>query len=295
MNNRTGIFTQRFERVIREARTQNRNIKIIALQFYGGGDFSVLDTAEKREKYTDSVKDFLVEWQHKTYHLKGGTIIPLRVDGYDVEYEWDFVDGQQVPGNQTEMATTILTQIRSKVDVLGKTPSFQVSITPASPENLNITPEDPKHLDKVPTLAEQLDYVNMQNCSGGKGLGPTAYKEAIPGLKSSQILYGIDVEVPSERNEADVQSLDSVLKKVQDNGPLGGVMVWRLNSDNWVFQNMLHAALLNRIHGKQSPHELEDRVKKGWKTGGRNTLEKGGHPVSPWIEKDWLTAKGYRN
>ncbi|KAL9611888.1 MAG: hypothetical protein Q9167_003502 [Letrouitia subvulpina] len=156
------------------------------------------EAEEKIEKYTDSVKDFLVEWQDKTYQ----------------------------------------------------------SISQTS--------------KKRPTLAGQLEYVNMQNYSGGQGPKATDYQndDVIPNLKPSQILHGIDVEDPANRNEEDVQSLDSVLKKVQDNGLLGGVMVWRLNSDNWIFQNMLHVALHNNIHGKESPHGLEDLVKKGWKTWG---------------------------
>lgn len=74
-------------------------------------------------------------------------------------------------------------------------------------------------------------------------------------------------------------------------GPLADmIMVWRVNSDNWVYENMLLVALYNKIHSGKSPNELDQKVKNGWDEGGRDTQ---GHKISPWTENDWIEAKEY--
>ena len=72
-----------------------------------------------------------------------------------------------------------------------------------------------------------------------------------------------------------------------------GIFVWRLNSDNWVFENMWQVALYNRIHSKLSPDDLDDKVNNGFALGGRNQ-EENGHPIPPWVDNDWIQANEYR-
>ena len=178
VKNRTGLFTKRFEWVVKQARTQNPQIRTIAMQFWGagpaGGDFSILTTDDLREQYTNSVRDFLKDWQNKTHKTNSGKELSLRVDGYDVDYEWakNEISGD---GNLQVWAPSILSQIRSKVDALSKSPCFYVSITAASVICLEGNTE----------LAGVLDYVNMQNYDGGSRKTPDTYLEAIPNLKPS--------------------------------------------------------------------------------------------------------------
>jgi len=74
-------------------------------------------------------------------------------------------------------------------------------------------------------------------------------------------------------------------------------MVWRLNSDNWVFEDMVYLLLHNRINGKESFDGLEDLVNKGWPTGGRLGTPKDlkiRHPMLEFTYDKWVAAKMYR-
>jgi hypothetical protein len=209
------------------------------------------------------------------------------VDGYDVGYEW-VTSRQRGDGNLQDWAPTILSQIRSKADALSKTPRFYVSITAATTICL----------ENHEKLAKDLDYVNMQNYDGGLGCTPDVYFKAIRNLKPSKLVWGITAELPWKNDL--VGSIDDAIKKSKEKyhtavetGPLAGIMVWRLNSDNWVYENMLQVALYNKVHSKKSPDGLDDRVSNGWITGGQDKQDDG-KPTSPWTEDDWIDAKQYR-
>ena len=289
VKNRTGIYTKRFEWIIRQARSQNPNVKIMVMQFFGGPDFRVLNTEQLRVEYTDSVRDFLKEWQHKTYKPDSGPEIPLRVDGYDVDYEWtDKKVGNnwiREDANRQPYAPDILHMIREKVDKLSKTSRFYVTITPADTHNLGRS----KHSKD---LAQDLDFVNMQNYSGGKDCGPDQYLSDIPNLQASQLVWGIRAEYTADSELPD--SLEDNIQKYLNgigNGRFGGIMLWRLNSNNWVYENMLQLAVYNKVHSIISPAGLEDKVNQGWKSSGRNGA---GENVSPFLPDDWIAAKQYR-
>ena len=72
-------YSTRFEWVIKRARSENPQIKIIASQWWGKDNVLAdlkssrdevaisPETTGRIEKYTDSVRDFLASWQQKTY------------------------------------------------------------------------------------------------------------------------------------------------------------------------------------------------------------------------------------
>ena len=152
---------------------QNPNIKIVPMQMdgYSSPTSGVLIT-----KFANSVSGFLSEWYNKCDPQTGAS---LRVNGYNVDYEW---------GDTLQTWTpTVLSQIRLKLDALGATinaPRFQVSITPATI----------LYLDGQMSLV--LDYINMQNYDGGYGTGIQDYLSAITGLKTSQLTWGKTSEMP---------------------------------------------------------------------------------------------------
>ena len=289
VKNRTGIYTKRFEWIIRQARSQNPKVKIMVMQFYGGPDFTVLNTEQLRKDYTDSVRDFLEEWQHKTYKPDNGPEIQLRVDGYDVDYEWvDKKVGDTLireDGNRQPYAPDILHMIRQKVDSLSKTPKFYVTITAADTHNLG-------HSKHSRDLAHVLDFVNMQNYDGGSNCKPEKYLHDIPNLQPSQLVWGITVEKPWLNVLPN--SLDDNIQKYLNGvgtGQFAGIMVWRLNSDNWVYENMVQLAVYNKVHSRVSPAGLDDKVKQGWRLAGRNET---GEKVPPFSPNDWVAANQYR-
>ena len=244
-------------------------------------DFSVLKTSELIDGYTSSVRDILAQWQNEKSTEDQNR--SLRVDGYDVDYEWDNFQ-QPGDGNLQPYAPTILSQFRIKLDALSKSPPFYVSITPASTLCLD------------GSLADILDYVNMQRYDGG---WPTAadYISAIPGLPQAKITWGISGERPSKNHNA--KSIDDVIRRIIDGdtvGVLGGMFNWRLNSDNWVYENMLQVALYNKINAKKNPDGLEKLVNEGWGTGGRIKVDPGAQPPDTgYTEQDWIDHKGWPN
>ena len=266
----------------------------MVMQFYGGPDFTVLNTDQLRKDYTDSVMDFLEEWQNKTYKSDSGEEIKLRVDGYDVDYEWHDtqVGGKwdRLDANRQPWAPDILHMIRQKVDKLSKTPKFYVTITAADTEHLGHS----EHSKHSKDLAHDLDFVIMQNYSGGVGCGPQRYLQDIRNLQLSQLVWGISAE--NTRDNKLQNSLDENIQKYLNGvgtGQFAGIMVWRLNSDNWVYENMLQLALYNKVHLRTSPAGLDDKVRDGWPLSGRDKDE-GGVPVPPFTEKDWDAANQYR-
>ena len=283
-DNPTGLLTKQFEWIVRTARIQNPNIKIIAEQFWGdGGSYTKLNTFDKVKRYSDSVRDFLQLWQHRIYHDPDTKkTVSLRVDGYDVDYDWTKKDRRN-SGNQWPWAPQVLSQIRSKGDALSLSPKFYVTITPATTACLKDSGED---------LAN-LDYVNMQNYDGGQDTSADDYLQDIPGLKPSQLLWGLTAEVVS-KNIWSVKSVDDAIRNAKANytgntetGPLAALHVWRLNSDNWVFENMTLLALYNKVKSIPSPDGLDESVNRGWEDNDKSR-------APPFIKETWISMDGYR-
>ncbi|KAM0542740.1 hypothetical protein ACHAPJ_012673 [Fusarium lateritium] len=253
-------LVQRFEWVIRAARSKNPNIIIILEQFYhvidAKSDFQLFDGESKKIKiYADSVASFIESYYDKTLpDISETGQISARIQGYDVDVE---------SSTRQDDLPKILTAVRQSLDDLSQklgASKFSVSITPAWAD----------HLD--PTVAQSCDYINMQNYSGGMKTFPRDYLSTVPGLKSDQFVWGFCSEMPSQ-NMRDCKEFHGVLTKAQAvaTGEFGGTYTWRVNSDNHGYENIFQVWLHNLVHGTTLPDSKDQRiVHKYWKTGGRD-------------------------
>ena len=274
----TGNLTARFNWVVANARAQNPKIKLIALQFYGTDpyttdtDLTGLKNQDDIETYTDSVAAFLQSWQNKTLQSDSGQTVSARIDGWDVDYEYP---------NVVPTAPLILSQLRQKVDAVSTNPKFRISITPDTWQYLTAT-----------SVSSSLDYVNMQNYDGGRGMTGDVYLANIPNLKPEQLVYGITAEAPW-LNDGDVESSIAAVKTAVETGaqgvPFSGIMMWRLNSNNTVYENMVQVVIYNSFNSPPLPNSPTlDVVQTGWNTGGRNIQDaKNGVPVCPFVVAPW--------
>lgn len=216
----TGNLANRFNWVIKTARGQNPNIKIIISQWWGNGTniwgnpLSVLNGAAATAKYTASVAAFL-----KSYLTVSGG-----VDGYDIDYE----DNNAVSGTPA-----IAAEIRAGLTALTKT-------TGGRPFYLTVSPATTIYLKgAVPSLS----YVNMQTYAGGSGLTPQNFTAL--GLKANQLLYGICPET-----NCSTPSVQQAEAQYTQYG-LAGIHLWRLNSDNYPYEGHVQSQIYAFLHPRK--------------------------------------------
>lgn len=224
-SNTTGPLANRFEWVIKRARSQNPNIKIIVSQWWGigsgnwGSALSSLNDSAAISRYTSSVASFIKDWSS----ISGG------VDGYDIDYE---------SNNVLESTPTILAQVRSKLDTLSEDLDgrhFYITVSPSETE----------YLDKaVPSIS----YVNIQTYQGGTGLSPDDFLNI--GLNSKQILYGYCPE--SGCGPPSLDQVEDAYKKYKQAGKtLAGIHLYRLNSDNYEYENQQQEKIYALLHPEE--------------------------------------------
>lgn len=213
----TGDLANRFTWIIQTARSQNPDIKIIVSQWWGQGEtiwgyaLDVLSTDAAISQYTDSVAAFLQSY----LSVSGG------VDGYDIDYE---------SNNVISNISTITSQIRTNVDTLSNANGgrpFYLTVSPATTAYLS-------------TAVTSLNFVNMQTYAGGIGLTPQNFTEL--GLKSQQLLYGICPET-----DCFTPTVAEAESQYTENN-LAGIHLWRLNSDNYVYENQVQAQIYSFLH-----------------------------------------------
>lgn len=219
-----------FQNVVKTARGLNPHISIVVMQMWSGGTtIDELQTDHDIETYANSVVQFIVNHS---------------VDGYDNDYE---------SGNVCEQAGKVLSAIHQKLHKVRATPPYHVSVAPSTSEFLD---------DKL--VKSSLNYVSMQNYSGGSSQTIDEYKKIFHGTHVN-IIFGINSETSGE-NWPDVGSSTNVIDTVYDivtkNG-LNGIYNWRLDSGDWVFQNALQVYLYNKFHGKslKCPFTLQEVIK----------------------------------
>lgn len=262
-----GNLLKRFETVVRAARTKNRKIKIIVEQFYGEPsqdyDFEILQ-GERIETYATSVAAFLESYHNKYLESfpPGSESISARINGWDVD-----VEGSTRVENLTEILSGIRTGLDELAGTLDAPKKFSVSITPAWIDGLNNQ------------TAKVIDYLNMQNYSGGDRTFPADYQKAAPGLLDRQIVWGLCSEEPYRSNKAseaepDCTKFEGVKQTVMDiRDRRTSVYAWRVNSDNYVFENDFQIWLYNSVHGSTLENsKAETYIAANWEHfGGRTT------------------------
>lgn len=273
-----GRYENRFKWVVAEARTQNPSIRIIAgMMMWKDSDenplhiqdLDVLQTPESRTEFAASVKELLLEKSKETLINSAGVAVPARIDGFDIDLEG---------GNLQPYLPEVLANLRSAFDSVGPSKKFYLSVTPAWTDSLDAS------------CAASLDYLNMQNYDGGRYTGPEAYREVMPDLQHAQMLWGMSSEDPGAMNTCN--SVEDAVDRCKNLG-LGGIMTWRLNSINWVYQQMLQIQLNAKIKNLACPSELKDLVAKGWPTGGKDAARS--CPIPPWTEQEWIARREWRD
>jgi hypothetical protein len=217
-SSQTGDLANRFRWVIQTARAQNPHIKIIVSQWWGNGTgiwgsaLSTLRSAAAIQKYTGSVHDFLAAY----LNTAGG------VDGFDIDYE----------SNNVVVSTPVITrQIRAQLSRLSRDNRdrpFYLTVSPAT-------------IAFLYGAVGSLDLVNMQTYGGSIGLAPQTFIGL--GFRSTQLLYGICPET-----DCGTPSLPQVQQAYTANN-LAGIHLWRLNSDNYVYEGQVQRQVSRFLHG----------------------------------------------
>lgn len=273
-----GIWATRYKWLVAEARTQNpgTRLHLCMMMWYDDkvrhiSDLNCLgDDPTKHAKFAAAVKNFLVQKHDQQYANSLGQDVPAHVDGFDIDIE---------NGNIQDYLPSVLRHLRDAFDSIGHLQKFYLSICPFRPSDLT---ED---------CATACDYINMQNYDGGYWYNQQNYLSALQKLKPSQLMWGICSEHPGALNNPECASVDDALRICKDHG-LGGVWTWRLNSQNWVYQELLQLNLYAKAKGRTCPDELSELVADGWANGGMDRPEKeGSHTVvAPYNEPAWIMA-----
>jgi len=218
-----------FQSVVKTARALNPNIHIVVMQMWSGGTtIDQLHTDHDIQIYANSVVKFIVD-QH--------------IDGYDNDYE---------SGNICPQAGKVFSTIRQKLDKVRAKPPYHVSVAPS----------DPSYLDND-LVKSSLNYVSMQNYSGGGGQTIDEYKKIFKGTNVN-IIFGVDSEGAGE-NWPQVASSTNVIDTLYDivtKNEINGIYNWRLDSGDWIFQNAMQVYLYNKFHHKSlhCPFTLEQVI-----------------------------------
>lgn len=266
---------KRYEWVVANARAQNPRLRIVAMHWFDndphGMGIGALKTDDQIDEFTDSVAAVLSASRDKTLVSDSGKTVSAQIDGYDVDVE---------SYSMVEQLPKVLAKVRSKLDKASTSPRFTVSISPAWLD----------YLEGDDTLANSLDYLNMQRYDGGKYTTAEDYLAAIPGLKPHQLTFGISGEgtesLNAPQSNGDPPTLDSVIaayKAGVDGSQYGGLWMWRLNSSNSIYENMLQVTFYNAVHNTTLPNTPQyAMVQEGWATAGG-----GNNKTAPWNTWDW--------
>lgn len=237
-----GTMDNRLRRVLELARAANPKIKILAQQWWDRLDYQTLSEMKASDPavydiYAASVKAVVKQWN---------------LDGYDVDYEWR---SNQQRGNLDPDAPVIISKVRAQLNDLEKELNRKIYVTcsPASSQELVNTDQSKEH-----PLKDIVDYVNLQTYDGGININKDDFIEA--GLQPSQLLYGV---WPEDTTESRSPTIDKVLQEYND-GKLGGVHLWRVNSDNTVFENQVQALIYDALHGTSVGGYTASDVKTEW-------------------------------
>ena len=182
------------------------------------------------------------------------------MDGWDVD-----VEGSTLVSHLPKILTAVRASLDGLTRKLGAS-NISVSITPAWTICLDAS------------VAQTVDYINMQNYDGGRDTTPDQYKEVIKGLQDNQFIWGLTSEIPWLNT---AQAFTDVKAKAQAvaSGKIPGIWTWRLNSDNFAYENIFQVWLFNIVHGVHLPDaKTEDVVERHWQFGGRRSQQ--GPPLS---------------
>lgn len=216
----TGSLSRRLDWLVARARAENPEIRIVLSQWWGdgagiwGASLDALGDEVAFDAYATSAAEFV----ERSRTEQGGR---LAIDGIDIDYEGENV----VPG-----IDPVSERLREALD--------GVATRTGSPALLTVSPAETEHLSSE--VLERFDLVHMQSYAGGGWIPVSFYLDL--GIAPERILAGIcpetDCPTPSEAE---------VLGAVEKYG-LGGVHVWRLNSDNSPVEVAVQRRIAESLH-----------------------------------------------
>jgi hypothetical protein len=217
-----GDLSMRFKWLIQKAKADNPNIEIIASQWWGdspnvyGYSLDALNKSADEEMYAQSVVDFIESYQVNDNGK-------YAINGYDIDYEDDNV----IPDIKN-----LLNNIRNKLDKLSlkNHKKYYFTITPASTNYINES-----------SILSKIDNINMQSYAGGSDIQIDFYLNY--GVDPKRIFYGICPETNCKNSK----SVESVLA-IYKNYKLGGIHLYRLNSDNYLYENSVQENIFSILN-----------------------------------------------
>jgi hypothetical protein len=99
----------------------------------------------------------------------------------------------------------------------------------------------PSEVDYLGSAVSSLSYVNMQTYAGGIHLKVQDFLDL--GYRRDQLLYGVCPE--SNCKGPTVAEAEATYKEYG----MAGIHVWRLNSDNYVYENKVQAQVYQFLRG----------------------------------------------
>lgn len=208
--------------IIRDAKANNPNIKIVLTLLWGNGDtlsniFSNTNVSPEQnaENFAANVMEYMIYYN---------------LDGFDID--WEYPISSQTTTTQFQL---IFNAIGAQFSAQSK--KYYLTLSPASVGNLDAT-----------TVNNTMDFINLQLYSGFTI--PSAFTQA--GVNANLFAYGA-------KFESNFQTALGAYQDNTNNYQYQNYTSWRLNSDNYIFeqdqQQQLYA-LVNKVVKKDYSETL---------------------------------------
>ena len=197
--------------VIRDARKNNPNIKIAGTLLWGNGNELSQIFPNPSDPDQKSANNFAANLMAYLKHYD--------MDGFDIDWESPISD------------QTTQTQFKLLIDAIGAQfkqqtdKTYYLTLSPASVGNLDAT-----------AVNDNIDFVNLQLYSGFTS--PEEFKNA--GVNPDLFAYGA-------KFESNFQTAEQAYQDNNNNYHYGIFTVWRLNSDNFVFEQAQQLQLYSLV------------------------------------------------
>jgi hypothetical protein len=221
-----GLTNQNYmDYVIADARKVNPDILIAVTLDYGGDGKQIqnifsnqADPAEAAARFADNLMSYL-----KQHNL----------DGFDIDWEAPLSD-ETSQDQFKQLINAIGNRFSQEYQQTGK--KYYLTISPATAENLDAA-----------AINQYVDFLNLQLYSGFTN--PSDFTGL--GINPKKLAYGAKFEAPYSGAKPDDPGYEDAAH-AYSNGTAGGYTIftnWRLNSENFEFEQDQQKILYNKVHG----------------------------------------------
>jgi len=214
---------QYMEWLIQDARAANPNIKLLVMLGYGATYITEIFSGDQSQ------------WQQNATDFANNLVAYLQnygLDGFDVDWESPLSDN----GTPQQFAL-LFTAIRTAFQATGK--QYYLTLSPAAVGTLD-----------APTVNDSFDFVNLQLYSGFTC--PEYFTQA--GVDASKLAYGAKFEPNGGvAYQTAQQAAAFYAPSCQDQRSYDIFTTWRLNSNNFQYEQAQQMILYQLVHGIQGP------------------------------------------